>query len=40
MPPAIPEAFQVVIECRDETEQQAVFERMTNEGYTCRLLPL
>lgn len=38
--PAIPEAFQVVIECRDEAEQQAVFERMTGEGYACRLLML
>lgn len=37
---AIPEAFQVVIECRDEAEQQTVFERMTGEGYTCRLLTL
>ena len=37
---AIPEAFQVVIECRDEADQQAVFERMTSEGYTCRLLTL
>ena len=36
----IPEAFQVVIECRDEAQQQAVFERMTGEGYTCRLLTL
>jgi ParB-like chromosome segregation protein Spo0J len=37
---AIPEAFQVVIQCRDEAEQQAVFERMTGEGYACRLLTL
>lgn len=37
---AIPEAFQVVIDCRDETEQQAVFERMTGEGYACRVLTL
>jgi len=36
----IPEAFQVVIECRNEAEQQAVFERMTGEGYMCRLLML
>jgi hypothetical protein len=36
----IPEAFQVVVECRDEAQQQAVFERMTREGYTCRLLML
>lgn len=37
---AIPEAFQVVVECRDEAEQQTVFERMTGEGYSCRLLTL
>jgi hypothetical protein len=37
---AIPEAFQVVIECRDEAQQQTVFERMTSEGYACRLLML
>ena len=37
---AIPETFQVVVQCRDETEQQTVFERMTGEGYTCRLLML
>lgn len=37
---AIPEAFQVVIECRDEAEQRAVFEKMTGDGYTCRLLTL
>jgi len=37
---AIPEAFQVVIECRDEAQQQMVFERMTGEGYACRLLTL
>lgn len=37
---AIPEAFQVVVECRDEGEQQSVFERMTDEGYTCKLLTL
>lgn len=37
---AVPEAFQVVIECRDEAQQQSVFERMTREGYACRLLTL
>jgi hypothetical protein len=36
----IPEAFQVVIECNDEAQQRVVFERMTGEGYTCRLLTL
>jgi hypothetical protein len=37
---AIPEAFQVVVECRDETEQQAVYERLSSEGYACKLLML
>ena len=37
---AIPEAFQVVVECRDETEQESVYERMTGEGFKCRLLNL
>jgi ParB-like chromosome segregation protein Spo0J len=36
----VPEAFQVVIECRDEAEQQTVFEKLTRDGYTCRLLTL
>jgi ParB-like chromosome segregation protein Spo0J len=36
----IPEAFQVVIECRDESEQKAVFERLSGEGYKCKLLML
>jgi hypothetical protein len=37
---SIPETFQVVVECRDEAEQQSVFERLTAEGYACRLLML
>jgi hypothetical protein len=37
---AIPEAFQVVVECRDESEQQTVFERLTAEGFQCKLLML
>jgi hypothetical protein len=37
---AIPESFQVVIECRDESEQQTVYERLTAEGYECKLLML
>jgi ParB-like chromosome segregation protein Spo0J len=37
---AVPEVFQVVIECRDEADQKAVFERLTAEGRKCRLLML
>ena len=36
----VPEAFQVVVECRDEADQQVVYERLSGEGYKCRLLTL
>ena len=36
----VPEAFQVVVECRDEEEQRSVFERLQGEGYKCKLLVL
>ncbi len=36
----VPEAFQVVVECRDEDQQREVFERLSSEGYECRLLML
>lgn len=42
LPPEVdvPEVFQVVVECEDETQQKAVYERMTGEGFKCRLLNL
>ncbi len=36
----IPEAFQVVVDCRDEEQQREVFERLTSQGLACRLLNL
>jgi hypothetical protein len=36
----VPEAFQVVVECRDEAEQRDVYERLSGEGLKCRLLTL
>ena len=36
----VPEAFQVVIECRDEDQQKELFDRFTAEGLKCRLLTL
>lgn len=36
----VPEAFQVVVECRDETQQQELYERLVAEGFHCRLLTL
>jgi len=37
---AVPELFQVVIECRDEDQQRALYERLAGEGLKCRLLNL
>lgn len=37
---AIPESWQVVVECRDEADQRDVFERMRGEGRQCRVLSL
>lgn len=36
----IPEAWQIVVECRDEEDQRAIFERLRNEGRRCRVLTL
>ncbi len=36
----IPELYQVVVECDDEPAQQALYERLTDEGFKCRLLML
>ncbi|MCI0335263.1 MAG: hypothetical protein L0228_18800 [Planctomycetes bacterium] len=36
----IPESYQVVVECRDEEDQRAVFDRMRADGYRCRVLTL
>jgi ParB-like chromosome segregation protein Spo0J len=36
----VPEAFQVVVECRDEADQQSIYERLSGEGYKCKLLTL
>ena len=37
---AIPESWQVVVECRDEADQREVFERVRAEGRRCRVLSL
>jgi ParB-like chromosome segregation protein Spo0J len=38
--PRVPESFMVTVECESETEQQALFERLREEGYRCRVLTL
>jgi hypothetical protein len=37
---AVAEQFQVIAECADETDQQALYNRLTAEGFSCRLLTL
>jgi len=36
----LPASFQVVVDCADEDQQQQVYERLTSEGFKCRLLSL
>jgi hypothetical protein len=36
----VPESYQVVVECRDEADQEHVYARMRREGYRCRVLTL
>lgn len=36
----IPEAFQIIVECRDEAQQEELFERLMAEGLKCRVLNL
>jgi len=37
---SVDSSWQVVIECRDESEQSELYEKLTKEGYECRLLIL
>ena len=36
----IPESYELVIECKDETDQKAKFEKLKTEGYHVRVLNL
>jgi hypothetical protein len=36
----VPDAWQVLVDCRDEATQKALFERLTSEGFECRVLTL
>jgi len=37
---SVPQLFQLVVDCESEAEQQAVYERLKAEGYSCRLIVL
>jgi len=32
--------FEIAVECKDETEQEVVFNLLTTEGYKCRILTI
>lgn len=34
------ETFQIIVECENEIEQQKIFEKLSGEGYKCRLSTL
>ncbi len=36
----IAESWQVLVSCRDEDDQRRLYERLTTDGYDCRLLTL
>jgi len=37
---AIPEAYQILVTCRNEEEQREVFEQLTADGRSCRIMNL
>lgn len=37
---AVPELFQVLIQCENEEEQREVFEQLTAAGHTCKIMNL
>ncbi|MFZ9241448.1 MAG: hypothetical protein ACO22R_09930, partial [Chitinophagaceae bacterium] len=34
------EVFNIIIECKDESEQEKIFNRLDSEGYKCRVQSL
>ena len=34
------ETFEIIISCKDEAEQEMVYNKLKQEGYTCRVLTL
>jgi ParB-like chromosome segregation protein Spo0J len=34
------ETFEIIVTCKDEVEQEAVYNKLKQEGYTCRVLTL
>ncbi len=37
---SVPETYELIVECRDEADQKAKFEKLKAEGYKLRILTL
>ena len=37
---SIPETYEIIVECKDEADQKAIFEKLKLEGYRLRILTL
>jgi hypothetical protein len=37
---AIPETYEIIVECKDEADQKAKYEKLKSEGYKLRILTL
>jgi len=37
---SIPEIFQILVSCQDEDEQREIFEQLTADGRSCRIVNL
>ena len=40
LPPRPPDLYQIIIECKAESQQRELFERLRREGFKVRLLVL
>jgi hypothetical protein len=36
----IPETYEIIVECKDESNQRSIFEKLKSEGYKLRILTL
>jgi len=36
----IPESYELVVTCRDESDQRQLYERLAGDGYSCRVLTM
>jgi hypothetical protein len=36
----IPENYEIIVECKDETNQKSIFDKLKSEGYKLRILTL